>query len=106
MSGAGDQIAWLKAVGETDGELVLELGGELDISSAPALEQQLEAALGGTPRKLVFEIREVTFVDSSGLAVLLAARRRVEQVELRYASPSIRRVIELAGLGSTLPIVS
>lgn len=105
MRGTGDQIAWLERIGGADGELVLELGGELDISSAPVLQEQLESELGaGALRKVVFEMREVTFVDSSGLAVLLSARRRAEQVELRYVASPIRRVIELAGLGATLTV--
>jgi anti-sigma B factor antagonist len=106
MKDPDDQMAWIRPLGETDGELLVELGGELDISTAPALQEQLETALAAGPRKVIFELRDVTFIDSSGLAVLLSARRRVEQVELRYAAPSIRRVIELAGLGGTLKIVS
>jgi anti-anti-sigma factor len=98
--------AWLEAVADTDGELVLELGGEVDIASIEPLRDVLDAALAGAPRKVVFELRQLNFMDSSGIALLISAAQRVGRIELRYPQPMVRRVIELAGLTSTLPITS
>lgn len=102
-SGGG---AWLTELGRQGDELVLEVGGELDLSSVGRLESVLSDALAERPESVVFQVRELTFMDSSGIALLAATAQRVPHVELRYASPMIRRVIELAGLSSTLPITS
>jgi stage II sporulation protein AA (anti-sigma F factor antagonist) len=103
QSGGG---AWLSALDQQGDELVVEVGGELDLSSVGPLESALSTALERKPSRVVFQVRELTFMDSSGIALLVATAQRVPQVELRYASPMIRRVIELAGLSSTLPITS
>jgi anti-sigma B factor antagonist len=102
-SGGG---AWLAEVGHEGDELIFEVGGELDLSSVGPLEAALSDALSRAPARVVFQVRELTFMDSSGIALLVATAQRVDHVELRYASPMIRRVIELAGLSSTLPITS
>jgi stage II sporulation protein AA (anti-sigma F factor antagonist) len=102
-SGGG---AWLAEVGRQGDELVLEVGGELDLSSVGPLEAVLSAALSPQPSRVVFQVRELTFLDSSGIALLVATAQRVDHVELRYATPMIRRVIELAGLSATLPITT
>jgi anti-sigma B factor antagonist len=62
-----------------DGTPVLVLAGELDLYRAPdieeALAQMIEAA-GAEPRALAVDLRSVTFLDSSALAVLLESTRR------------------------------
>jgi anti-sigma B factor antagonist len=58
-----------------DGVFVLAVAGELDMLTAPRLSQTLEEALADEPRLLVVDLSDVTFLDSAGLAALLAARR-------------------------------
>jgi anti-sigma B factor antagonist len=100
--GAG---AWLKPVSAGDRELVLELGGEIDLSTVGEVSAALTAALAARPAKVIFELRQLRFMDSSGLALLVSTAQRVEHIELRYPSNTVRRIIELAGLTGTLPIV-
>jgi anti-anti-sigma factor len=57
---------------------VLVLSGELDIASSPALVQALEDAGSSIPNRLVIDLTEVTFMDSTGLRALLLARQRTE----------------------------
>jgi anti-sigma B factor antagonist len=60
---------------------VLEVAGEIDMDSAPQLrERVLEQVAAGTYR-LIIDMSGVTFMDSSGLSVLVAALKRVSDNE-------------------------
>jgi anti-anti-sigma factor len=79
----------------------LRLEGELDLWSAERLQAALERVGGGHEAVLV-GLEECEFVDSTGVAVFLRARRRLEQTGSRlllYGGPiQVRRVFEMAGL--------
>jgi len=86
-----------------DGAPVLRLFGELDLVSADAVQHALVAiAKAG----VVADLTHLEFIDSSGLAALLRARRRVEEagqrLEIRGAQGATRRVFEAAGLADVL----
>lgn len=88
----------------TEGETaVVTVAGELDIAAAGRLRDVLLRLLreGETP-PLVVDGSGVTFVDSSGLAVLLMAARRWEaagsRVVLRNPSPTLTRIVDLTGV--------
>ena len=53
--------------------------GELDLATAPALEDALGRAFDGGSGRVVLDLRELEFIDSSGLRTLLTARRRAEE---------------------------
>jgi anti-sigma B factor antagonist len=88
------------------------LSGELDLSRAPTLKEELARALeqlaqtGDTPTRLVVDLQELTFIDSSGIQVLVAARRRCLQqgtdLTLRLGDSQVRRVLTLAGVAEYL----
>ncbi len=83
--------------------------GELDIATTPEVEQAFAAAIADGMREIVLDLRELTFMDSTGLRALAQANARAEEcgVELSIVrgSHQIRRVIEISGLGSLLPLV-
>jgi anti-sigma B factor antagonist len=106
MKSRGEPGAWLRKVSTGGEEVVLELGGDVDISSVGPLQEQITEAIAGKPPKVIFHLRELRFMDSSGIALLVATAQLVDQVELRYPPPTVRRVIELTGLSATLPITS
>jgi anti-sigma B factor antagonist len=85
-----------------DGEIVLEVRGDIDVSSVDALRTAVERAISLAPRNLVFDMTGLRFMDSSGIAVLLQAAEQVGAVELRNPSAIIRRVITLSGLAEVL----
>ena len=58
------------------GQTRVVLSGELDIASAGELEDQLAAIEGDSPGTLVLDLRQVDFVDSTGLRALIAADER------------------------------
>jgi anti-anti-sigma factor len=84
-----------------DGGTVLTLSGELDIASAPALERTLDDFGAPLPRRLVIDLTEVTFMDSTGLRALLLARQRAvdgdHELLLCPGPRQVQRVLELSG---------
>ena len=88
---------------ERDRELTARVGGELDHHRARAVMEELDRRIGeARPRVLVLDLSELTFTDSSGIAVLLRAQRRMAQTggSLRvWGTPEqARKVFRAAGL--------
>jgi anti-anti-sigma factor len=82
---------------------VVRLEGEIDAATAPALQRRLEAH----PLVHVLDMERVTFLDSSGLKVLAIANRARNPdgpLMLRAPSPSVRRLLDIAGLADTFGI--
>jgi anti-sigma B factor antagonist len=88
---------------------VIAVTGELDIGTAPALRESLLRLLEREDvPDVVIDGSGVTFVDSSGLAVLLMGSRRWTAEErgfaLRAPSTTLARLIDLAGVGRAFPL--
>jgi anti-sigma B factor antagonist len=90
----------------SDGYLV-RVTGELDLHSAPQLENEFEAILRDGATYLLVDLREVPFLDSSGLGVLLAAANRLgrEGFVLTGLRLESRRVLEITGADQLLTVV-
>lgn len=88
-----------------DDEVVVSLRGELDADTCQGLGPRLLAAAVGVPT-LVIELSELTFIDSSGISELLRVRETVDERGQRFAvrnpSTTVRRVLEITGLGAHL----
>ena len=88
---------------------VLQLAGDLDLNSAPVLEQELTAADGRRPR-LVVDLSKVALVDRAGLRVLVAARRGVQarggwvRLVIPPGNALGHRVLGLTGPECLLPV--
>lgn len=82
--------------------------GELDIATTPELEQALDAAANGGG-EIVLDLRELTFMDSTGLRALAQANTRAEETGVALSiirgPRQIERVLEISGLGALLPLV-
>ena len=80
---------------------VVHLVGEIDAATAPKLHRCLEH----DPRVRVLDMAQVTFMDSSGLKVLVVANRAREasdRITLRAPSSAVRRVVDIAGMAEWL----
>lgn len=98
-----DSVATVSCADGASGELVITIAGELDISNAEATRAAIDASLNGHPRAVVFDLKDLRFMDSSGIATLLGVAVRVDSVHLRNPSPIIRRVVEATGIADVLP---
>ena len=85
---------------------VIRLSGELDMVSVERVRSVVEGALTAEDDRLAFDVSELQFMDSSGIALLVSAARTARQVELRHPTPIVRRLIEMAGLTELLLVVS
>ncbi|MGO9341573.1 MAG: STAS domain-containing protein, partial [Acidimicrobiales bacterium] len=65
----------------------------------------LSSILASRPERLVFELGDLVFIDSSGIAALVLASNNVETVELHHTQPIVSRIVELTGLSDTLRII-
>jgi anti-sigma B factor antagonist len=91
-----------------DGYVTLRVNGEIDLHTAPTLRDAALTALRQHGSTLRIDLREVPFMDSTGLEVLLATRRRAEleggSLTLVGLSPAVLRVIEVTGLDKVFTI--
>jgi anti-sigma B factor antagonist len=87
---------------------VFALRGELDLALCVKLAPELNAALHSPARAIVIDLEAVSLVDSSGIALLLNAFRRLDRAgrQLAIACPmgSQRRAFELTALDRELPM--
>lgn len=92
-----------------DRNLLLELHGEVDHHGARDALRQLELAVDAAlPRVLVLDLAGVTFMDSSGIALILRAQQRMRlldgSVVVRSVPPQARRVLDAAGISRLVTI--
>lgn len=91
----------VRAVETVDGSVVVRLGGELDLYNAEEVRAALAQAIEGSPRRVVVDMAEVEFVDSTALGVLIEARTRMtNRRAFLLAAPGleVRRALEVSGL--------
>jgi anti-anti-sigma factor len=92
---------------ELEHETVLVLRGEFDLAGV----ERFEDAVGGLrPRNaLVLDLRELTFMDSSGLGALIVLRERARaegwSLSLSAPQPSVAMVLRISGLARRLTIL-
>jgi anti-sigma B factor antagonist len=92
----------------SDGYDVLTVEGELDIATAPRMISALNEALADEDVPLLVDLTRVVFMDSTGLALLMNARRRAMRRERGFAivcpGGPISRVFEIADMVESLRV--
>ena len=88
--------------------MVVAVDGEIDLHTAPQLSEQLAALEESRTGELVLDLTGVTFLDSSGLGVIVAAHRTVtaagHQLKLVCVQPHIVRILKLTRLSDVVPV--
>jgi anti-sigma B factor antagonist len=87
-----------------DGDPRLALVGELDLSTVERFRSAVERIIDTGSKHLVLDLSDLTFMDSSGISVMVLATKHIDDVELLHASDIIRRVIEVTGLAEILRV--
>ncbi|GAB1688782.1 STAS domain-containing protein [Krasilnikovia sp. M28-CT-15] len=91
---------------ERDDMVVLSVGGELDMATAPQLQDQIGDLLERGHTRLIFDLAEVSFCDSTGLSVFVRAKNSTDDAggTVRLAAPQrgVLRILEVSGLVEVL----
>jgi anti-sigma B factor antagonist len=89
-----------------DSAVVLAISGELDLSSSPALEEEVAKAIGSDASIVIIDLRELEFIDSTGLGVLVKSNQRAIDEDREFAlvkgGPQVERLLSLTGLAERL----
>jgi anti-sigma B factor antagonist len=93
-----------------DGDrVVVRLEGELDMSGTFVLEPALDELIADAPAEVVFDLRELEFVDSTGLAALIGAHERLQSAgaTTRYVrgTDDVQRIFAISGFDGVLDFV-
>jgi anti-sigma B factor antagonist len=85
---------------------VVHLAGELDLYNADEVRGALREVILAAPSRLVVDLAEVEFVDSTALGVLIEARSKLGRDRLVLARPRLetRRALQVSGLDRHLPV--
>ena len=94
-------------LGVADDAVTLALTGEVDLATAPQLSAAFAEALTHAPNRVVIDCTALTFLDSSGIQVLVAAweamrDRATMPVVLKNMSPIVKQVLEACGVRDLL----
>ena len=88
---------------------IVEVGGEVDVATAPRLREQLISLVGDGRYRIVVSLEAVDFIDSTGLCVLISGLKRVRTHGGEFAvvcnEPRIMKVFEITGLDTVFNVV-
>lgn len=80
--------------------------GELDIATVPQLEEAFDAALASDGASIVVDLAGVTFIDSTGLRLLIRMKETCAEGRLGIRStPVVDRLLQVTGLLDQLPLL-
>jgi anti-anti-sigma factor len=107
---AFDPTGFSISISDRDRRAVVVIRGELDLATAPELEAAIQGRLD-EGQDVVVDLRELEFMDSTGLRVLVSAHARVEGTEQRFLivrplpGAPIERILAVAGVEQVLDLV-
>lgn len=91
-----------------DRAVVFAVEGELDLASSPTLEQEIDRVSDDDIDLLIVDLRELRFMDSTGLHALVKANKRANESGRKFAvvqgGAQIQRLLSLTGVGELLTV--
>jgi anti-sigma B factor antagonist len=88
---------------------IVAVTGELDLASSPKLEQRLDEVWASDAELLVIDLRELEFMDSTGLSIIVGAQQRLgdsgRKLSVVKGPPQVQRLLDLTGVSERLQIV-
>jgi len=88
---------------------VIAVRGELDLASSPALQEELDRVATSDAKLLIIDLRNLDFMDSTGLSVLVRAHQRTEeqgrQLAMVKGPQQVQRLLSLTGVADRLTLV-
>jgi anti-sigma B factor antagonist len=83
--------------------------GEIDMATAPQLRDFLDQLVDAGSRRIVLDCRELEFLDSSGIGVLVATRNRMGdggEIVIDSPTPHVLKVLEITGVADHLSVIA
>lgn len=106
---ADDPLEFEVAVTHDGGRLVVALSGELDLATVPQVEDALRVTEGPVSH-VTLDLAGVSFMDTSGLRLVLEEEKRATQEGRGYSivpgPPAVQRIFELSGVADRLPFAA
>ena len=96
--------------GPDAGTRTLAVGGEIDVATSPVLRRELHSLIDDGDGTIVVDFTATSFIDSSGLGVLVGALKRLRETDRESAlvltglHDSVRKVFEITGLTDVFTI--
>jgi anti-anti-sigma factor len=87
---------------DDQGAPLVTVRGDLDMASTEELDAAVEPIVAQSPDRLVVDVSDLRFADSSAIALWVRWANAVGQLEIREPSPLLRKVIERMGLAQRL----
>ena len=88
---------------------VIAVRGELDLASSPALQEELDRVSASDAEMLIIDLRELDYMDSTGLSVLVRAHQRAEeqgrQLAVVKGPQQVQRLLSLTGVSDRMTVV-
>jgi anti-sigma B factor antagonist len=86
---------------------VITVSGELDLASSAALEEELVRVAESDSEQVILDLRELEFMDSTGLSTLVKAHQRAQEAGQRFGlvrgPQQVQRLLSLTGVAERLP---
>ena len=87
---------------------VIELGGEVDLYTAPEFKERMVELIESGKKQIVVDLSKATFIDSTTLGVLVGGLKRLRPegrtLALVCSDPNITKIFEITGLDKVFPI--
>lgn len=107
---AASPASFVTRQGENAGTWILHVSGEIDVATSPELRRELHQLADRDPTAIVVDLQDVTFIDSSGLSVLVGVLKRLREDErgevlvLEGLQDPVRKVFDITGLAGVFAI--
>ena len=92
-----------------DGGRVVDVSGEIDMQSSPKMREELRQLVAQKPDRIVVNLSEVKYIDSSGLATLVECLQSTKKLGLPLVligmNDNVRDIFELSGLNRVFSIM-
>jgi anti-sigma B factor antagonist len=93
---------------DEDGRTVVAATGEVDVYTAPVLDESLSVAVATGATRIVVDLAAVDFLDSTGLSVLVKALKRVRDadgsLDVVVTAERVAKVFRITGLDQVIPV--
>jgi len=103
---AGGSSASADVTFDAEGVPTIRLSGEIDMSNVEALRRTIGPVVARASEKVIFDLSGLSFMDSSGIALLLQVSAKSKAVRVLRPSALVQRMIEATGLTDVLVVES